>query len=215
MTQRASWLAGALAFTARLVSGATAKWHAPLDGRGQRIFYANHTSHLDSVVVWSLLPSTTRVLTRPIAAEDYWGHDPIRRTLARDAFNAILIPRRASGVTDPDAIRVAAQAAVERTAFELGDRFSAIIFPEGTRGDGDEVAPFKTGLFYLCEHLPSVELVPVYIENLNRILPKGALFPVPLLTSVTFGAPLRRLDDEGRDEFLTRLRDALVGLGPV
>jgi 1-acyl-sn-glycerol-3-phosphate acyltransferase len=205
-------VANALAFAARLVTGANARWLAPLDGPRQRVFYVNHTSHLDSVVVWSLLPRRVRAVTRPIAAEDYWGRGRVRPVLARDVFNSILIPRRAAGVDDPEAIRAAARLAVEQTAEALGRSYSAIIFPEGTRGTGDEVGPFKTGLYYLCGLLPDVELVPVYVENLNRVLPKGEILFVPLLTSVTFGAPIRPVDGESRDAFLERARGALVAL---
>lgn len=205
-------LATSVAFGARLVSGANAKWLAPKIGERQRIYYANHTSHLDAVVIWSLLPAETRSLTRPIGAADYWSRGRIKPALARGAFNAILIPRRAPGVDDPEAVRAAAREAVERTAEGLGDRHSAIIFPEGTRGDGEEVAPFKSGLFHLCGLLPHVELVPVYVENLNRILPKGSVVPVPLLTRVTFGEPLDVTAGEDRDAFLARVREALLAL---
>lgn len=201
-----------IAFAARLVTGANARWLAPIDEPRQRIFYANHTSHLDSVVIWSLLPARVRSRTRPIAAEDYWGRGRIRPALARDTFNSILIPRRAPNVDDPEAIRAAARVAVERTAEALGQTHSAIIFPEGTRSTAGEVGPFKAGLFYLCRQLPRVELVPVYIENLNRILPKGEVVPVPLLTNVTFGVPIRLVEAEGRDEFLGRAREALLAL---
>jgi len=207
-----SLLATSIAFAARLVTGANARWFVSLDEPRQRIFFANHTSHLDSVVIWSLLPKRVRALTRPIAAEDYWGRGRVRPILARDTFNSILIPRRASKVDDQEAIRAAARAAVERTAEGLGTKYSAIIFPEGTRGTSEQVGPFKAGLYYLCGHLPEVELVPVYVQNLNRILPKGEVVPVPLLTNVTFGAPMRPGEGEGRDEFLGRAREALLAL---
>jgi 1-acyl-sn-glycerol-3-phosphate acyltransferase len=205
-------VASVFAFTARLVSGANAQWVVPFDGEKQRIYYANHTSHLDAIVIWSLLPKQTRPLTRPIAAADYWTRGRIKPLLSRDVFNAILIPRRAPGVHDPETVRAAARAAVDRTAEGLGDRYSAIIFPEGTRGDGEQLGPFKVGLYYLCARLPNVELVPVYVENLNRILPKGSIVPVPLLTRVTFGEPIRVIEGEERDDFLDRARTAMLAL---
>jgi 1-acyl-sn-glycerol-3-phosphate acyltransferase len=208
------WAARSLAFAARLVSGANARWLAPCEGAGQRIFYANHTSHLDAVVIWSLLPAALRAMTRPIAAEDYWGRG-VRLALARGVFNAILIPRRAPGAQDAEAVRAAARAAVERTAAGLGREHSAILFPEGTRGEGGDVAPFKSGLYHLCGLVPEAELVPVYVQNLNRILPKGETLPVPLLASVTFGPPLRKAAGEERDPFLSRLRESLLALRPA
>jgi 1-acyl-sn-glycerol-3-phosphate acyltransferase len=159
-----------------------------------------------------MLPARVRARTRPIAAEDYWSRGRVRPALARDTFKAILIPRRAAGVDDPEAIRAAAREAVERTAAALGDTYSAILFPEGTRGTGDELGPFKSGIYYLSRLLPNVKLVPVYVENLNRILPKGEVVPIPLLTNVTFGRPVAAVDGEERDAFLSRLREALVEL---
>ena len=204
-------IAGLIVATARVLSGAQARWTGCAPSDKQRIYFANHTSHLDFAVLWAALPPAVRKLTRPVAARDYWEPSAFRRYLAARVFNAVLVDRHDGG--GDHAARVeAARRTIEHTAEALGTRHSLIVFPEGTRGSGVAVAPFKSGLFYLGRLRPDVELVPAYLEHLNRILPKGEVLPVPLMASVTFGAPLMIAPGEERDAFLVRARQALVGL---
>ncbi len=169
----------------------------------QRIYFANHTSHMDTVVLWAALPSGLRVNTRPVAAKDYWDRPGIRGTIARDELNVVFIDRNRN---DPDADPLQPL----RDALEHG--FSLIIFPEGTRSAQPLPSPFKSGLYHLATEFPAVELIPVYIENLHRSMPKGALLPVPFICTVRFGAPLQRESQEDKDTFLQRARAAVVEL---
>ena len=89
---------------------------------------------------------------------------------------------------------------------------SLILFPEGTRGTEASPGPFKSGLYHLAQHNADVELVPVYLENLHRSLPKGTVFPIPLICTVRFGAPLKRIAGEAKAQFLDRARGAVVAL---
>lgn len=195
---------------ARLISGAQSRWVGCAPSTRQRIYFANHTSHLDFVVLWAALPRDVRALTRPVAAGDYWGRTRLRRYLAARVFRAILIDR--GGAADPGVRLAAARHAVALVADGLGASHSLIIFPEGTRGNGADVAPFRSGLYHLCRERPDVELVPTWLQNLNRILPKGEILPVPLMGSATFGLPLSIAPGESKHEFLGRARDALIGL---
>ncbi len=202
-----------LAAIARLVCGTSARWIGCEPTARQRIYFANHSSHLDFVVLWASLPPEIRAHTRPVAGRDYWGGTRMRRYLSRRVFRAILVDRRGPGVDpDRDAIVAMARHNVERTAHALGTDESLIIFPEGTRGSGLDVAPFKSGLYYLARRRPDVELVPTYLENLNRILPKGETLPVPLVGTVTFGRPMHLAPGEDKDGFLARARAELVAL---
>jgi len=97
-----------------------------------------------------------------------------------------------------------------RAALREGD--SLIIFPEGTRGAGALPARFRSGLFRLATEFPTVELIPVYLDNLHRSLPKGALLPVPVVCTVRFGAPVVVASGESKELFLARAREAVVGL---
>lgn len=199
-------LAALLATLARIISGATAAWVDCAPEPRQRVYFANHTSHMDFVVLWSVLPDELRAHTRPVAAKEYWMKDKLRAFLANKVFRAVLVDRQAGTLEER-------QRQVEVMKEGLGDRDSLIIFPEGTRGEGEAVAPFKSGLYHLARQAPRAELVPVYLENLNRVLPKGEFLPVPLLTRVFFGPPLKLQENEDKNAFLVRAREALVSLG--
>lgn len=204
-------IAWILVAVAKLLTGAqVVRPLAPGPAR-QRVFFANHTSHLDFVVLWSALPREVRRLTRPVGGRDYWGTSPIRRYIAEQAFNAILIDRSKERQS-PEQAAAGARAQIERIASEMGDSYSIIVFPEGTRGSGEQVGPFKSGLYHLCTAKPGLELVPVYLANMNRILPKGEIVPVPMVGSVIFGDPIRMEEGEAKERFLARAREAVVRL---
>src|SRR5438046_9546965 len=91
----------------------------------------------------------------------------------------------------------------------MGERWSLIVFPEGTRGAGPEIAPFKSGLYHLSVGKPALELVPVYLDNVYRILPKGELLPVPIACCATFGPPLALAAAERMASSLVPPREAV------
>ncbi|HEV3111435.1 MAG TPA: lysophospholipid acyltransferase family protein [Candidatus Binataceae bacterium] len=188
----------------RLLTGAQARWTGCAPDPVQRIYFANHTSHLDFPVIWASLPPALRLLTRPVAARDYWDATRLRRYLAKDVFRAIMIERNAAGRDNP--LRPMEE------ALSAGD--SLIIFPEGTRAVDEDagLAPFKSGLYHLAQRYPDVQLVPVHLENLNRILPKGKYLLIPLLAAVSFGAPIRLLPEEDKRTFLDRARAVVARL---
>jgi 1-acyl-sn-glycerol-3-phosphate acyltransferase len=200
-----------IAWLIRMITGAHARWVgiSPTDAQGnicQRIYFANHQSNLDAPVVWASLPAAVRKRTRPVAARDYWQAGPLRRLLARHVFRAVLIERRK---VTPSCNPLSDLGA----ALEAGD--SLIIFPEGTRAGeepDDDPGEFKPGLWHLARKHANVQLVPVYLENLNRILPKGDFLLVPLLAAVTFGEPIRFDENEPKPQFLKRARDAVMKL---
>jgi len=198
-------LAGAalVGFT-RTVVGARAQWRvAP--PTGQCLYFANHTSHLDTVAIWSALAPQQRAQVRPVAARDYWDKPGLRRWLSGNVLRAILIDRKREAV-DADPL------APVREALDGGD--SLILFPEGTRGSERLPQAFRGGLFRLASEYPHVELVPVYLDTLHRSLPKGALLPLPLplYCNVNFGAPLARIAGESREGFLERARAAVEAM---
>ena len=194
-----------LAFLAKLISGATVRWYECQPDTCQRVYFANHTSHLDALVIWSSLPRYLRELTRPVAAKDYWAQGPIRRYMAKN-FNALLIDR--------EEIKVH-QSPVDLMIREIGAKYSLIVFPEGTRNPNEEMLDFKSGLYYLSKKRPDLELVPVYIDNLNRVLPRGEFLPVPLLSCITIGPPIWLEPKESKIEFLKRAREAVRRLKDV
>jgi 1-acyl-sn-glycerol-3-phosphate acyltransferase len=200
-----------LAAVARLICGTPPRWAGCQPSTRQRIYFANHTSHLDFLVLWASLPAEVRARTRPVAGRDYWNRNRVCRYLAGRVFRAVLVDRRdTSPDANRDAVISAARRTVEQIVNAIGTGHSLIIFPEGTRTTGPDVGPFKSGIYYLCRRRPDVELVPVYLDNLNRILPKGEAIPVPVVGSVTFGQSMRLEAGEGKEAFLARARSALV-----
>ena len=205
MTRRNHPCAAPLASLAKWISRARVRWiDCPAVPR-PRIYFANHSSHLDFVVLWAALPAAIRLETRPVAAREYWESTPMRSYLATRVFRSILVARH-------DAAPLAGRATLYPLLQEIDCGRSLVLFPEGTRGDGREIAKFQDGLYQLCRQRPQLELVPVYLENLHRILPKGEVLPRPRGSRVTFGPPLRLDSGEGHREFLARARQALHDL---
>ncbi|MCK7500791.1 MAG: 1-acyl-sn-glycerol-3-phosphate acyltransferase [Comamonadaceae bacterium] len=175
----------------RLLVGAYPRWIGCAPSAVQRIYFANHTSHMDTVVLWAALPGELRANTRPVAAKDYWDRGGIRGHIARNELNVVMIDRARD---DPNADPLE----LLREALENG--FSLIIFPEGTRTPQPLPGPFKQRACTTWRRRSrSVELIPVYIDNLHRSMPKGALLPVPIICTVRFGAPLARIEGEAKD----------------
>jgi 1-acyl-sn-glycerol-3-phosphate acyltransferase len=191
---------------ARLVTGVRGEWRGCEPGSRARIYFANHNSHLDFVLIWSVLPRAMRQVTRPVAGADYWLKGPVRRLIGERVFNAVLIDRTpASQEHNP----------VTRMIATLDDGASLILFPEGTRNLTEtRLLPLKSGLYHLAKAKSDVELVPVWIENLNRVMPKGEIVPIPLLCTVTFGAAMQLATGEDKGGFLERARTALLALAP-
>jgi 1-acyl-sn-glycerol-3-phosphate acyltransferase len=194
----------AVAGFARALTGVLPAWQGCLPDARQRVYFANHSSHGDFVLIWTVLPHHVRRSTRPVAALDYWG-DGIRGFIGREVFNAVLVDRRHTTGREPIAVIMEA----------LAEGASLILFPEGTRNTTDsDLLPFRSGLHRLAQARPDVEFVPVWIDNVSRVMPKGEFLPVPLLCGVTFGAPMDIRSGEDKALFLERARTALLALRP-
>lgn len=204
-----NWVARAMGMfllgLVRILTGAQARWYGCPPKAEQRIYFANHQSHADLVLIWAALPAELRSITRPIAAKDYWTTSRFKHWITSAVFHAVYVERERKGEEDP------LQPLID--ALESGD--SLILFPEGTRGHGDEPQAFKSGLYNLARRFPEVVLVPAWINNVQRVIPKGEVIPVPVLCSVTFGEPLQLGADEERSDFLVRARAAVLALRDV
>ncbi|WP_213952954.1 lysophospholipid acyltransferase family protein [Variovorax sp. dw_954] len=239
----------------RLLTGSQARWYGCPPKAEQRIYFANHQSHADIVMIWAALPEELRVITRPIAARDYWANTPVKRWITTEVFHAVyvdrgqaaapppsppppaervepsmepvqaiqlpLVPSEPEPQAEPEAVAAAPAAVLDSSdpltplveALKSGD--SIIIFPEGTRGNTGEPQKFKSGLYALAKMFPDVVLVPAWIDNIQRVMPKGEVVPVPILCSVTFGAPMQVQEGEQRRPFLERARAAVLALRDV
>ncbi|NKI92941.1 lysophospholipid acyltransferase family protein [Rhizobacter sp. SG703] len=194
-----------LSSIARLITGAQGHWYGSPPKAEQRIYFANHQSHFDWVLIWASLPHDLRAQTRPIAARDYWTSSPLKHWITREVFNAVYVSRVRTEDEDP----------LEPLVDALRNGDSLVIFPEGTRGNKGEPQAFKAGLYHLAEQFPDVHLIPTWIDNVQRVMPKGEVVPVPILCSVTFGAPMTLAAGEDKRVFLDRARSAVLALSKV
>ncbi len=189
----------------RVLTGSQARWVGCPPKAEQRIYFANHQSHADLVMIWAALPQELRNVTRAIAAKDYWTKTPFKQWLTSKVFNVIYVSRERTADEDP----------LEPLLEALGNGDSIILFPEGTRGHQEEPQAFKAGLYNLAIKCPKAVLVPAWIANVQHVLPKGEVVPVPVLCSVTFGAPITVEDGEACKEFLARARQSVIALRDV
>ncbi|SOC08657.1 1-acyl-sn-glycerol-3-phosphate acyltransferase [Rhodobacter sp. JA431] len=198
--------AGGISVLIRFLTAPQALYAVALPQGVQRVYFANHCSNADAVLIWAVLPPEVRTRTRPVAAADYWLKNRIREFMGRDVFKVLLIERLRENRTENP---------VERMMGAVDEGSSLIIFPEGRRNESDELLlEMRPGIYHLGQARPKVELVPVWIHNLNAVLPRGSLIPVPLLCTVSFGEPMRPGADETKEDFMARARAALLALAP-
>ena len=192
---------------ARLLTGARSLWVGCQPEMKQRIYYANHNSHIDFILLWSSLPKLIRRKTKPVAASDYWLKDGFRQFLIKDTFNGVTIQRNREDNADP----------LQPVKDALAQGYSIIFFPEGTRNLDDdlELLPFKSGLYNLHKQFPEIEIVPVWISNLRRVMPKGSFVPLPLLSTVCFGFPLEQHLEMDKATFIDYAQKQLLQLKEV
>ncbi len=196
----------AIILFARFITAVRGIWDGVEPVQQHRVYFANHTSNGDFILIWTVLPPDLRRMTRPVAGSDYWLRSRVREFVGKEVFNAVLIDRRAEA-REEDPMEVILGA--------IDEGASLIIFPEGTRNTGEErILPFKSGIFNISSQRPEIDLVPVWIENLNGVMPKGKVIPIPLLCTVTFGAPIRVESGEDRKDFLKRAEAALLAIAP-
>lgn len=190
----------------KLITGVQVLWQNNTAEEKQRIYFANHRSHADIVLLWSTLPPAIRYQTRPVAGADYWLTNKLKRYLAEKVFQSVLIDRnRSQKSVNP----------IEQMIQALDQGSSLVIFPEGTRNLEEGVKPFKSGLYHLASAHPEIELVPVWLENMGRVMPKGAVVPVPLICTLIFGPVIHLQPQENKEKFLERARNALLAIEPT
>ncbi|MGB9737533.1 MAG: 1-acyl-sn-glycerol-3-phosphate acyltransferase [Chloroflexus aggregans] len=152
--------------------------HIPREGA--LIIAANHTSHADTAVIYTVLPREVRSRFVAAAAQDYFFKGGVMQFLSRILFNAIPVARDRRGGQDP--LRHAARA--------LREGYALLLFPEGTRSTTSEIGPFRSGIGRLIAEFPGTPVIPTYVGGTNRVMPKGKIIPRPYRVTVRFGEPL-------------------------
>jgi 1-acyl-sn-glycerol-3-phosphate acyltransferase len=174
---------------------------AVIQSRQQFILIANHSSHLDALALLSLFPLAQLRRLRPVAAAEYFERNWLIAWLSRAFFNILPIPRTHITAGNHPVARM-------KAALDAGD--SLILFPEGTRGGYEQMQHFRAGIAHLVHEAPDVPVLPAYLLNLGRSLPKGEFIPVPLFAEARFGAPLR--PPGTRAEIIAQLEAAVRAL---
>jgi 1-acyl-sn-glycerol-3-phosphate acyltransferase len=160
----------------RLLFGVSVEGRNNLAGLEQFIVAANHNSHLDVLLLFSVLPVRLIPSTRPVAAGDYFRRRPVLFRVVDYLFRPIWIDRgEKSG---------AAMRAMARTLATGG---SVIIFPEGTRGAPGKIGRFRSGVGRLAERHPDVPTIPVFLCGPEKALPKDSAVPLPIWNRVIIG----------------------------
>jgi 1-acyl-sn-glycerol-3-phosphate acyltransferase len=174
---------------------------------GPAIIAANHNSHVDTLLLLTIFPARLMGRLRPVAAADYFLRGPLIGWFSRTLVGIVPIARDGQGGRGQGAREDVLAPA--RAALEGGD--IVLIFPEGTRGRGDdELGPMKAGVARLAAAFPEAPVTPVWIEGAGRVLPKGAFLPAPMNCTVLVGGPIAWTGD--RDSFLDALRASLEAL---
>ncbi|CAN5434841.1 lysophospholipid acyltransferase family protein [soil metagenome] len=189
---------------ALFMTGADVSGRERLPLKGPAIVAANHSSHVDTLLLLAIFPSRALARVRPAAAADYFLKDPVIGWFSRHVIGIVPVARRGFG-RDEDVLAPA------RAALAAGD--IVVVFPEGTRGDGEDgdgMGQLKSGVARLAEAFPDAPVTPVWIQGAGRVLPKGETIPVPLNCAVLVGEPLAWEGD--RHAFMAKLRAALLAL---
>lgn len=168
----------------------------------QFVIVANHNSHLDTITLLAALPASIIHKVKPVAAGDYFGKNRFTKALSSYFINAVLIDRKGMK-ENPE------NAPIPRMIEELQIGNSLILFPEGTRGNPEELQPFKRGIGLVLSKKSEVPYIPAFLTGMGKNLPKGGFIPVPFNSTVRFGKPCLVKSDDSKEIIIQMQQDIL------
>lgn len=184
------------------VLGINIRHREKLPDTGPVVIIANHNSHLDTLVLMSLFKGRSFQKVRPVAAGDYFMKNKFLAFFSTRVMNIIPIQRKMT-----KDIRGMFSPIIEA----IDDDGIIILFPEGSRGEAEQLSKYKSGIYYLMREVPDVEIVPVFMHGLGKALPKGSFIFVPFFVDILVGDPFKF--DENRKAFMDTLNERMDTLG--
>jgi 1-acyl-sn-glycerol-3-phosphate acyltransferase len=166
--------------------------------RGPAIVFANHNSHLDILALTTLFPLHAVPYVRPVAAADYFMKNKAMAWFSQN-FIGIIPVLRSGNAKEHDPLKGCYEA--------LARGEILVIFPEGTRGEPEQMAAFKSGIYFIGKRFPTIPIVPVFMYGLGKTMPKGTLIPVPFFVDLFVGNPVPWEEDKGA--FMQALREEM------
>lgn len=169
-----------------IVMGVNIHNREKLPSKGPAILAANHNSHMDTMVLMSLYPLSQIHKIRPVAAMDYFFSN---RFLAWLTMRCIgIIPLDRSGKAGKNELFSGCHQA-------LDEENILIVFPEGSRGEPEQLGRIKKGLYHLIQNREDVPVIPVALHGMGRALPKGEALFVPFICDAVVGDPLTKYEN--------------------
>lgn len=192
---------GIVRFVVLIVLGLNVRHRERLPKKGPALFVVNHNSHMDTMVLMSLLPAKMLSKTRPVAAWDYFMRNRILSWFAVNIVGILPIKRqRLKGESNP----------LEPCIEALGRNEVLIFYPEGSRGEPEQMTSFKSGITKLVAECPDVPVIPIFIHGAGKALPKGEALLVPFFCDVFIGNKLTW--GGNRKEFMRTLEEEMTTL---
>jgi 1-acyl-sn-glycerol-3-phosphate acyltransferase len=165
-----------------------------LPTQGPAVLVANHNSHLDAVTLMTLFPLRMLPKLRPVAAQDYFFRNPLLKWFALHIIGILPLDRKVKS-------KRAHPLAGINEAIDEGDIL--IIFPEGSRGDPEQLGVFKAGIAHIAKKNPEVPVIPIFMHGLGKALPKGETLLIPFFLDVFVGEPIEWEND--KEAFMEKL----------
>lgn len=182
-----------------IVLGLNIRHRERIPTKGPAIVVSNHNSHLDTLVLMTLLPRPLLKCARPVAAKDYFFRHRLLAWFAVNIMHIIPLERHIAGRSqDP----------LAGCSDSLNNRDILILFPEGSRGDPEQLGTFKSGIAHLAKRHPDIPITPIFLHGLGKALPKGEAVFVPFFCDVFVGEPLQWTGDKA--SFMTSLESAIT-----